>query len=347
MIKKFIAFLFIFALAMATYSMALAKNGSSSEISNGYFSFTMPQKTEGTYIVKKQKNSIRIIEKTSAKLKEGGFAFGLHIFKNPAEYADFKEYRKIGELTDKKGVLYDVVMERPVENTYADEEKAVEDFLRLCDSANNIEIKGIKGSTYYTHQGLKGADLYKDVLKKYKQAIKEHWNYTRLKQENIGSISNLLLENKKVSMDKVGYAFQDINSDGVDELFIGEISKSNGTIYNVYTISDRKPAYVTGVHYPEDKLFVCNDNFLCKESHIAIDKDILVVLTLNRNSNKLKRQIEYMYNAMLSQANPWFMRFSLDDEYEKISEKEYKQGRHVFHNYKKFNYTPLSKVDNK
>ena len=117
-----------------------------------------------------------------------------------------------------------------------------------------------------------------------------------------------------------------------------------GTIYNVYTISDRKPVFVTGVHYPEDKLFVCNNNFLCRESYIAKDKDILVVLTLNRNSNKLKRQIEYMYNSRLNLANPWFLRFSLDDEYEKISEKEYKQGRNVFNNYKKFDYIPLSKL---
>ena len=347
MIKKNIAFLFIFLLTMTTYSMASAKNGSCTKISNKYFSFTMPCETEGTYIVKKQNNGIRIIEKTSAKLNEGGFAFGLQIFKNPADYADLEGYKKIGELTDKKGVLYDMTLEKPVENICADEEKVIEDFLRLYDSAENIDIKGVKGSIYHKNQGMKGEDLYKDVLKKYRQAIKEHWDYTRIKQENIGSISKLLLENKKASPDKIGYAYHDINSDGVDELFIGEITKSNGTIYSVYTISDRKPVYVSGIHYPEDKLFVCNDNFLCKESHIAIDKDILVVLTLNRNSNKLNRQIEYMYNSRLNQTNPWFLRFNADDKYEYISEKEYKQGRHVFSNYKKFNYIPLSKLDSK
>jgi diphthamide synthase subunit DPH2 len=99
------------------------------------------------------------------------------------------------------------------------------------------------------------------------------------------------------------------------------------------------------INYPEDELFICNDNFLCKESHIAKDKNIFTVRTLKRNINSLNSQIEYLYNSRLDKENPWFLRFNDNEKYERITEKEYEQGIKVFNNYKKINYTPLNKFD--
>lgn len=345
MIKKIIIFLFIFVLTVTAYSKASAQIDNCQEISNKYFSFTMPSNTEGTYIVEKRNNAIYIIEKTSAESGEGGFAFGFNIFKNPKDYAKLEDYTKIGELTDKNGILYDVILERPVENRCGDEEKTIENFLRLYDSAKNIEIKGVNGSIYNKNQGMKGEDLYKEILGKYKQAIEEHWNYSRIKQENLESVSKVLVENKKASLKKIGYAYYDINSDGIDELFIGEISKSNGTIYDMYTIVNRKPKNVFSQYNRQEKYYVCNDNLLCEEICNTKDKKMFAVHTLENNSTNRPLLVEYMYNKELNRENPWFRTYTAGNQYERISKETYNQEISTFDDYKKFNYIPLSKLD--
>lgn len=334
----------ILVLTLSSCLSVLADEGK--VISNNFFSFKMPGEFDGTYIVNKTKNSIDIIEKTSAKSGEGGFAFGFKIFKNHADYADLEGYKKIGELTDKKGILYDMTFERPVENRCGDDEKTIENFLKLYELGTNIEINGVRGSVYNKNQGMRGEELYKEVLEKYKQAIKEHWDYHRIKQEGFGSVSNILVEDKNVSLNKIGYAYYDINSDGIDELFIGDIKKDGKTFYDLYTMVNRKPQYVYGAYYPDESHYVCNDRYLCKETRIAKDKNIFTVRTLGINSTKRPLVVEYLYNEMLNKQNPWFRTYSLDDQYESISKKTYNQGISTFNGYKKFDYIPLSRLDN-
>lgn len=343
MIKKFIVFLFIFVMAVVTNSKVYAGNGFGEKVANGYFSFVMPCETEGTYVVQRQNNAVYIIEKMSAKSGEGGFAFGFNIFKNPKDYADKEGYTKIGELTDKNGILYDMTLVRPVENICSDDEKAIENFLRLYDSSKSIEIKGVNGSVYNKNQGMIGEDLYKEVLNKYKQAIKDHWDFPRIKQENFGSVSKVLVQNKKVSLKKIGYAYYDINSDGIDELFIGEISKSNGTIYDMYTMINRKPEHVFSKDYPNEKYYVCNDSLLCGDIKAGKDKKMFFVRSVDRNSKNMPLVVEYMYNAERNKENPWFRTYKPDGLYERISKEEYNEGIRTFDDYKKFNYVPLSK----
>ncbi len=347
MIKKLIIFLFIFILTIPAYSKAIANNGICPVVSGKYYSIIMPCDTENTFVAKKRNNSIEIFEKISAKSNQGGLAFALEIFKNPKDYAELPNHKKIGELRDKNGVLYDMVLKRPNENMCADGKEAEENFIRLYDSAQNIEIKGINGSTYYKNQGTKGADLYKDVLKKYKQALKENWNWVKISQENLGSISKILIDKKKPSLKKLGYAYYDINSDGIDELFIGEVKKSGATVYDIYTMVDRKPEHVLARNYSYHKYFICNDTYICRDAQVAKDKNIFTVIDIEKNSTERKLVVEYLYNEKLSKTNPWFRTFKAGDKYQSVSKETYDWGINSFSDFLNLDYIPLSKLDDK
>lgn len=91
MLKKIFIFIFVFGIISG---ISTATAGNNSEISNDYFSFTMPKDTKNTYSVNKEDNGIYISEKKSAKAGLGGFAFGLALYDDPKDYADMEDSRK-------------------------------------------------------------------------------------------------------------------------------------------------------------------------------------------------------------------------------------------------------------
>ena len=80
------------------------------KLSNKTFSVILPAQAKGIYSAEIKKDRISIYDKDSKKAGFGGFAFGVAIYKNPADHAMLPGGGKIGELTDKKGNLYDVVL---------------------------------------------------------------------------------------------------------------------------------------------------------------------------------------------------------------------------------------------
>ena len=124
------------------------------EVSNEYFSFTMPKETKGTYTVGKEDDGIYICEKLSQKRGQGGLAFAIKFYKDPNEYADMEDVKKIGELADKNGTVYDIVLYHPREIYYGDGKKIEKNYKRLYDLAPNIEIKGINGNKYTKIQNI-------------------------------------------------------------------------------------------------------------------------------------------------------------------------------------------------
>ena len=66
MFKKFSVLLLAIAVIMVFSTAKATVNNKSLEISNNYFSFTLPAETNGTYTVNKENNGIFICEKISS-----------------------------------------------------------------------------------------------------------------------------------------------------------------------------------------------------------------------------------------------------------------------------------------
>ena len=146
MLKRFSFSAFLFILICSFCIKALACDNL--EVSNEYFSFSMPKEVKGTYSVEKEDNGIYIIEKISKMKNQGGFAFAVLMYKDPGEYADMEDVKKIGELVDKNSTVYDIVLCQPREIYYGNGRKIAKNYKRIYDFAPNIEIKGNNGNKY-------------------------------------------------------------------------------------------------------------------------------------------------------------------------------------------------------
>ena len=333
---------------------SFSKDCTDTVINYKLFSITIPKEFNGQYCVKKSSNAIMIFDKKSKKAGFGGFAFGIRMYKTPSEHALLPGGRKIGELTDKKGNLYDMVLKHPtdVQYDYTKGEDIPDSYKKLYYFGELVEIKGIKGATYYKNQGMKGEDLYKEVLKKHITAIKEKWDSKKLEQENMSYMYNVIAcgfgnKTKDVPqkvLEKVGYIFYDVNADGIDELFIGEISdgERKGIIYDIYTMVDREPKHVVSGGNRE-RYFVCDDVFICQEASGGANESLVRIYNLVENTTELFPQVSFKYDGYQNPFRPWFLSYA-EEKWENVPETVYQDRKSVFVRYSRFEFIPSSKV---
>lgn len=307
-------------------------------IKNKLFSITMPNDTKGTFEKKVTNDTISIYHKDSKKAGFGGFTFGIKAYKNPADHATLPGGKKIGELTDKKGNLYDMVLKYPtdVQYDYIKSSEAPATFKRLYNYGDEVNINGSKGSVYYKDQGTKGKDLYQEILKKHIIAINEKWDSTKLENENMSYMYNI------IPKEKIGYAYYDLNADGIEELLIGEIAEGNckGVIYDIYTMVNRRPKHVVSGG-SRNRYFACDNTFVCNEYSSGADESGIRTYILVENSTELFPQVFFKYDGYENKKSPYFISYS-DKKWENVTEEYYKERKKVFEKYERFDFKPLN-----
>lgn len=333
---------FIFFIQICAYGNTYTDDKGTT-FKNSLFSITLPQKFKGSYEVKKDKFRISVYHKESKKSGFGGFAFGIKAYKNPADHAVLPGGRKLGELTDKKGQIYDIVLKYPtdVQYDYTKSPKAPESFKLLYDYGKIVNIKGIKGSTYHKNQGMKGENLYRDILYKHITAINENWDSAKLEKENMSYMYNVIQKTSNKVLDKIGFAYYDINADGIDELLIGEIA-AGGVIYDIYTMVDRKPQHVISGG-SRNRYYICDECFVCNEYSSGALESGVSVYNLVENSVELFPQVNFKYSEYENKKNPYFLSYS-DEKWENVTQKVFYERKQTFEKYENFNFTPLSKL---
>ncbi len=309
-------------------------------VKNKLFTLTLPKEFKGVYEAKIEKDKISLYHKASKKAGFGGFAFGIKAYKNPSDHANLPGGVKIGELADKKGVIYDMVLKYPtdVQYDYTKGTQAPESFKKLYDYGKKVDIKGINGATYFKNQGMKGKDLYNDILQKHLTALNEKWDSSKLETENMSYMYNIIPDNK------VGYAYYDVNADGIEELLIGEIADGDwkGVIYDIYTMVNRTPKHVISGG-SRDRYYVCDDAFICNEYSSGASESGVNVYNLVENSTELFPQVNFKYDGYENSKQPWFISYS-DEKWENVTEEYYNERKKVFETYERFDFIPLNSV---
>ena len=319
-------------------------------IKNSLFSVTMPENLNGIYSAKVKKDEIMLYDKSSQKAGFGGFAFGIKAYKNPSDHAFIIGSKKIGELTDKNGVLYDMVIIKPtdVQHDYTKYPEAPQSYQSLYDLGENANIQGAKGAEYFKNQGMKGEDLYKGILKEHISVIKNKLNSTELEKKNMSYMYNTIAQGKTNVLDKIGYIYYDVNGDGIEELFIGEITNNNnkGVIYDIYTMVDRKPLHVISGG-SRNRFYVCDESFLCNEYSSGAGESGINVTFLEENSTELFPQVSFKYDIYKNKNKPWFITYGTNadsDKWENVDEQTFNTRKKNFSRYMRFDFIPLSKV---
>lgn len=342
----FLAILFVFVIS-GIFHLLLDKGTPtqrSSKIANGLFAIYMPMKTVGLYTVKKKDNTVYIYHKESQDKGLSGFVFSINAFLKPSDYANIPGNKKLGELTDRKGKIYDIVVLYPGDKqiNYASSYEAQNTYRFLKDSVRLITIKNVSGTKYYKDRGVKGELSYKNILKKHLSAVQEYWKPNKLQSENMSNLYAKTSRSIKEMLNSVGYAYYDINGDGIDELLIGENLNGKSIIYDIYTLVDRKPKHIVSSGN-RNKFYICRKNFICNEYFENSGKRGLMVFTGVQNSSELIPQTDLRYDSIKNFSAPFYIsngNYISLNKYTNIPQEEFINRKNSFE-YNKFDFKPL------
>ncbi len=320
------------------------------EKENEVFTLAMPKELEGEYIIEGRRNGYIVYDREANEAGFGGHAFSVFAYEEPGDYAGGMDM-KVGEIVKDGEVLYDIVVEYPSDVQYdytKYEDKAPESYDALYNGAEDIikTLKPIGEGEFIWGSGCKGEDLYSEVLEKYVTAISEKWDSDKLEEEGMSPEYNAInVATKGGAMDSVGFAYKDVNNDGVDELLIGEIAEGDlkGTIYDIYTIVDRKPEHVVSGS-ARDRYYALEYGMICNESSGGADDTEWQSYDIEPNTVNIYPQLGVKMDGYEDSENPWFVNFGMDEaDWESISEDEFEDYKSRLE-YIRFDFTPLAKV---
>lgn len=329
------------------------------ELSNSVFSIKFPDRFEGMYltkVVKGEKSADDFIEVYDKAVRDSGYnglLFAICVYSNPADWAG-GPFEKVGELKVADGKIYDVLIGYPTEaqcgydETTGEMLKEPDSYKEMYDARYEIaqSVESLSGEKVSYGSGKKGEDLYKDVLAKHLKALDESWDSTKLEEENMSPMYNVIKASGEDVLAKVGFAYHDVDKDGVDELLVGELADGDykGVIYDIYTMVDRKPAHVVS-GWDRNRYFAIESGMLCNEWSDSAFSSGYTIADIAGNSTELNFQLALKYDTSEDETKPWYIAYSKNgDEYEfeAISEEQFNDMLSRFNKYIRFDYTPFS-----
>ncbi len=316
---------------------------------NEIFTITMPEELDGTYIIKSSKNGYSVYDKEANEAGFGGFVFSVDAYATPDEYAGGMDM-KVGEIVKGDEVLYDVVRQYPSEVSY-DYEKYPDEppktYDALADAADDIiaTVKPTGEGEYVPGKGCKGEDMYGDVIKKFVTAIDEKWDSNKLENEQMSPEYYAIGVSSDHAADNIGYAFFDVNNDGIDEFLVGEIidGDAKGTVYDIYTMVERKPAHVISGS-ARDRYYALTHGLIVNEGSGGADLTEWQSYDIEPNTTNLMPQLGVKMDGYENKDDPWFVNYGTENEWKNITEEEFDEYKSRFE-YVRFDFTPFSKAD--
>ena len=320
---------------------------------NEIFSITIPDEFVGKVEYEITEDSISVYDKESKEAGFGGHAFTIRACDDMSEYGFID--KKIGELTTGEGDVYDMVLAYPTDVQYdpmTNNGQAPETFAKLYDGAAEIAkgLVSVDGGSYADGAGTKGEDLYQAEVAKVAQAIEEHWDAVRLEEEGLSSMYYAMYAMGEDDVaSKIGYAYADVNADGIDELLIGEIGSGawQDVVYDIFTIADKEPVHVTS-GWSRNRYYVAKGGMLVNEYSGGAAMSGMTMYSLEHNSATLAPQIALKVDEYENEEQPWFVSYGVDfdeDKWEPLTEDEYKEYRERFTDLVYLDYKPFTGVE--
>lgn len=315
------------------------------ELSNRVFKIDMPERFANLYDTKVKDSSIDFYDNESISGGNPGWVFGIYSYEEPSEWAG-GPIEKVGELTlDNK--VYDIVIVYPTESQFGFDREMPEKYKSLYDARYEIasNVTSIDGEKVVIGAGTKGESLYKNELAKHKQSISEKWDEEKLESENMSTIYASIYNDENDDGSSIGYAYKDINLDGIEELLIGQVADGDWgkAILDIYTMVDRKPAHVVSGS-DRDEYYALESSLISNEYSDSAFVSGANIYSLTTNSTELFPQIAYKYDEDENSDKPWFIAYNNTNgewNYDSVDEEKYNEMQDRFSKYADYTFKPI------
>ncbi len=299
-------------------------------LSTDLYSITMPEEFKGKFLAYINGNEISFYDKASNEAGFGGYAFSVvaDVDKN---YIAGGMYTKVGEILTPEGQTVDVLKGYPSDVqwdyvTYPDMESA-EDYNKLYLATDSIieSIQANDGYYYMYGAGIKGEDLYFVTLDSFVQACQEGWDAAKFEENDLSPEYGALIQNEgEKALDKIGYAYRDISSDGVDELLIGIIGDGNepSVVYDIFTTINKESAHVIS-GTSRNRCYALEYGGFANVTSGGANENEVALYEIESGTTNLIQQFTLKYDGYEDEKNPWFVSYDDGATWESMTEEDY------------------------
>lgn len=317
------------------------------QTNNDIFAIKLDDKFNDLYDTVVELNYIEIYDKESENNGYNGLVFAICAFQNPEDWAG-GPHEKVGELSLKDGKVYDIIIGYPTESQFGfDTNEMPKNYKSLYDARYDIakSLVASDGTAIMYGQGSNGEGLYDDIIKNLIEYLSKNNDGTN-QSENISNIYDMIKSFDEDYLDKIVYAYYDVNTDGIDELLIGDTSNENKafTIYDLYTMVDRKPVHVVSGS-ERNRYYAIDSGLIRNEYSNSANNSGIDIYNLETNSTNMVFQTAVKYDSEENSDNPWFVSYvkeNDDYDWDPISEETYEEMVSRFSNDAVFDYKKLS-----
>ena len=154
----------------------------------------------------------------------------------------------------------------------------------------------------------KAGSPYDTILETYYTAISEQWDASELTDAYLSyMVRNAYTAPEPLSY--LGYAFLDIDGNGVDELLIGTVQESDEDltyrmIYDLYTLTNDTPTLVFSGG-DRNRFYLCSDGTIANEASNSAYQSADFYFALEGDTLVLKEGL--LFDADYDGENPWFL----------------------------------------
>ena len=294
-------------------------------VSNGFISITMPAEAAGTYLAYSYEDDINIYDKESNEAGFGGFTFGVAATEDYSKYSDGST--KIGELTEKDGKLYHIVLSFPTDVQWdiTKNDEMPESYGSLYNNAREIAstVASVNGGTYVDGAGTKGEEIYGDLLKEIKGKIESAKDADELKSADLSPVYYELTQGDapKDPMKTIGYCCADFNLDGVDEMVIGDIESKE--VYDIFAAKDGKATHVISGNLKD--YYKVYGTVVAEYMSESEGVNIIHTYCLFANSDELLSQYSIKTDETEGVTSRWSISYDNGESWEALTEEDYEQ----------------------
>ena len=308
---------------------------------------TIPEELRGMACAAVYDDTIDIYDRALVNAGYPGLVFSIGISSDCDVFAGGM-YTKEGEIFGADGTVYNLGKGLASEIQWdPDVPKMPESYRKLYAASDRIieNITGVGDNLFVYKSGTKGEELYPGILDRYITAISEKWSPDQFEQQYMSGELAVLASNSEDPFESIGFAYADINGDGIDELLIGNRNGAtpDGMLYDIYTMVDREPAHVVS-SYLRDRYYAAGGFDICNEYSAGAGEYGTVLYILIPNSTELFWEIAYKCDEYENEESPWFKAY-YDMEWEAVTEEEYNTAMESINKEKLIpEFTPLSRV---
>ena len=311
------------------------------EYTAGPMTITVPDEIDELCNITVEDDEIEICDKKAGEAGWGGYVEAFMLFKDPSEYVIMPDFKHLGVITLDDGTVWNVVVNYQTDVEY---DPRIEDstYHQVSEAMDEVEksVTCTEGGAFTPSDEMDTTSVYDPVLEKIIAAINDRTDRDKLIEMDFSDVYAYTYDLEGDPLDKLGYAFTDMDADGYKELILGSLE--DPSVYDMYINVSGEPYHL--LTSGERSMYsLCGrgekpDIIRLSASGSAFNSEMSFYILC---APRMFLQTRFIYDASEDPDAPWFVGY-WDDDKEPLSEEDWNERLDRFNQPITPDYTPLS-----